>query len=345
MKKEFTTALRMASFILISLMLTIGTKIHAQELTIPLWQGIPAGSENWKNEESTTINPRNNERIIFNVIKPTLLAFIPDKSIANGTAVIIAPGGAFRLLSYDSEGTFVAEWFKQRGVAAFVLKYRLQNAPPATPGTQQGPQPGNNNPPATAGAQQRPLPGNNNPPATPGAQQRPLPGNNNPPATPGGQRSGVSPDMAAAWLVADDDGRQAMRIVRQRAKEFNISPDKIGFMGFSAGAMLTLHMGLEYDKETRPDFIGLIYAPVRDFKTPPKDAPPMFALSATDDRLTGNSSLLQYQAWRDAGVPTELHVYDKGGHGFGMRKQNLPVDSWIERLGDWLTSIGFMPQK
>lgn len=328
MKKEFTTAVRMASFILIGLMVTTGTKIHAQELIIPLWQGIPAGSENWKNEESTTTNPRSNERIIVNVIKPTLLAFIPDKSIANGTAVIIAPGGAFRLLSYDSEGTKVAEWFKQRGVAAFVLKYRVQNAPPATPGTQQGPRPGNNNPPAA-----------------PGTQQGSQPGNNNPPATPGGQRSGIRPEMAAAWLLADDDGRQAMRIVRGRAKEFNISPDKIGFMGFSAGAMLTLHMGLEYDKETRPDFIGLIYAPVSDFKTPAKDAPPMFALSATDDRLTGNSSLLQYQAWRDAGVPTELHVYDKGGHGFGMRKQNLPVDSWIERLGDWLTSLGFMPQK
>lgn len=325
MKKEFKTALRMASFILIGLMLTTGTNIHAQELTIPLWQGIPAGSENWKNEESTINIPGTSERIIFNVIKPTLLAFIPDKSIANNTAVIIAPGGAFRLLSYDSEGTKVAEWFKQRGASAFVLKYRVQNAPPATPGMPQGPQLGNNNPPAAPGGQR--------------------PGNNNQPATPGGPRPGISPEMTAAWLMADEDGRQAMKIVRQRANEFNISPDKIGFMGFSAGAMLTLHMGLDYDKETRPDFIGLIYAPVSDFHAPQKDAPPMFALSATDDRLTGNSSILQYQAWRDAGVPTELHVYEKGGHGFGMRKQNMPVDSWIERLGDWLTSLGFMPQK
>ncbi len=274
----------------------------AQQLTIPLWRKVPSGSDGWTNKESFIVN-RNGDRIFRNVVEPDLLTFVPEKGVANGTAVIIAPGGGFRILSYDNEGTWIAEWFQKRGVAAFVLKYRLQNIP-------------------------APVPGSLRPPPLPGTFAEAL---------------AASPELTAASHLAIEDGKQAMRIVRQRAQEFNISPDKIGMIGFSAGGLVALHTALVEDNSARPDFLGLIYTSTSEFKIS-HGAPPMFAVVAADDKVVGNGTLLEFQTWQAAGLPTELHIYEKGGHGFGMAKQNLPADSWIERLADWLTSMGYLPK-
>src|SRR4051812_37958427 len=164
-----------------------------QELTIKLWDGVAAGSGNWSYKESFRLNAKQ-DRIIRNVTEPDLLAFVPDKKNANGTAVIIAPGGGFRMLSYDNEGTKVAEWFRQRGVAAFVLKYRLQNMP---------------------------------------APVRPPWNNTQNETRTFAESLAADPDLTAISLLAIEDGKQAMRIVAGRAAEFGISADRIGFMGFS----------------------------------------------------------------------------------------------------------------
>ncbi len=142
--------------------------------------------------------------------------------------------------------------------------------------------------------------------------------------------------------LAAEDGRQAVRLVRRRASELGVSPDRIGIMGFSAGGLVTDEVALHHDAESRPNFAAPIYgAPFGAFSVP-ADAPSLFILCANDDGLSALGSARLYAAWKAAGKPAELHIYAKGGHGFGMRKQHLPTDTWIDRLGDWLEAQGLL---
>lgn len=155
-------------------------------------------------------------------------------------------------------------------------------------------------------------------------------------------------DMAAAAQLGAVDGMQAVRLVRARAAEFEIDPARIGFIGFSAGGNVLLRVVVGADAGSRPDFAAAIYAPARglDGAGPPPGSGPMFILAATDDPLgLAQDSIELYRRWSGAGVPVELHLYDRGGHGFGMRTQGLPVDSWIERLGDWLESRALIDRR
>ncbi|HRV84834.1 MAG TPA: GDSL-type esterase/lipase family protein [Saprospiraceae bacterium] len=137
--------------------------------------------------------------------------------------------------------------------------------------------------------------------------------------------------------LAIADGQEAIRYVRAHAAEYAIDPDKIGIMGFSAGGTVTMGAATQFDKASRPDFAAPVYAAVLDTVRVPSDAPPMFVVAATDDNLgLAPASVHIYEAWRQAGKLVELHMYEKGGHGFGMRKQSLPTDRWIDRFGDWL---------
>jgi acetyl esterase/lipase len=125
-----------------------------------------------------------------------------------------------------------------------------------------------------------------------------------------------------------------------------VNPQRIGIIGFSAGGTVAASVAYNYTPETRPDFAAPIYLAynwtVKD-KGVPSDAPPLFVLAATDDplRLAPHSVDL-YRDWTAAKKPAELHLYSKGGHGFGMRKQNLPVDGWIESFSDWLEVQGLL---
>ncbi len=144
--------------------------------------------------------------------------------------------------------------------------------------------------------------------------------------------------------LAVEDGLNAIRHVRENAGKYQVDPQKIGIIGFSAGGAVTMGVTYAYDKLSRPDFIGPIYAwmDVVGEKEPPSDAPPLFALCASDDPLQlAPASVKLYSDWLAKEIPAELHMYSKGGHGFGMRKQNLPTDFWINRFSDWLTAQGF----
>ena len=143
--------------------------------------------------------------------------------------------------------------------------------------------------------------------------------------------------------MAIADGAAAVAYVRKHAGEFGISPTRIGLLGFSAGGTVAAGVALGYTAETRPDFVAPIYAFVGDLKdkVAASDAPPMFIAAATDDGLVPGSVQL-YNQWLAAKRPVEMHLYATGGHGFGMRKQNLPVDQWIERFGDWLRMQGLL---
>jgi acetyl esterase/lipase len=122
-----------------------------------------------------------------------------------------------------------------------------------------------------------------------------------------------------------------------------VSPQRVGIIGFSAGGTVSTSVGFQYSSENRPAFVGAIYTYMGAVKAAnvPSDAPPLFVAAATNDQLAPDSVKL-YSQWIAAGKPAEIHIYSKGGHGFGMRKQNLPSDQWIERFGEWLNVQGFL---
>ncbi|WP_084455969.1 alpha/beta hydrolase [Novosphingobium rosa] len=239
-------------------------------------------------------------RIVRNVTAPTLTPFLPDPAKASGAAVVVAPGGAFMMLSIDSEGYQVARWLADHGIAAFVLTYRLKPTP--------------RDPAAFLGQLTALLGG----------------GARNVPTTP--------PEALA-------DARAAVRLVRQRGGEWHIDPHRIGFAGFSAGAMTTLSVGLSDDAASRPDFIAPVYGPL-GARAIPRDAPPMFTAIAMDDPFfapfSGGGDLGLIAAYQAAHRPVEAHLFEAGGHGFGMRQQGKTSDLWIEEFYAWMKDRGLL---
>ena len=145
--------------------------------------------------------------------------------------------------------------------------------------------------------------------------------------------------------LAMADGLAAVTYVRQHASQWGVSPDRVGIVGFSAGGAVAAGVAFRYSPEGRPAFVAPIYAGGERFEDAvvPADAPPMFVAAATDDDLgLAPQSVALYQKWASAHKSAELHVYAKGGHGFGMRKHNLPTDHWIDRFADWLELEGFL---
>ena len=288
---------------------------RAQQPVIPLYPGVAPGSENAQQKEVTFVNADKQPRI-RNVTRPTLTAFLPERSQANGTAIIIAPGGGFMHLAIEKEGYDLARWLQARGVAAFVLKYRLIDS--GTEEEYRERAAAMNRATAVQPAGQ---------PAAPAA-----------PATP----PAANPARQQAVDFAVADGQQAVRLVRQRAAEWGIAPDRIGLMGFSAGGMLTMGVVMKNDAASRPNFAAPIYGGNTNNQTVVANAPPLFIAVASDDPIASVSSAQLYLAWKAAGRNAELHIYSQGGHGFGMTKRGLPVDSWVERFGEWLQIQGLL---
>ena len=145
--------------------------------------------------------------------------------------------------------------------------------------------------------------------------------------------------------LAVADGIAAVTYVRQHAPEWGVTPERVGIIGFSAGGTVTAGVALHYTPEGRPAFVAPIYAGPTMFKDTPvaADAPPMFLAAASDDQLgLAPQSIALYEKWIGAHKSAELHLYAKGGHGFGMRKQNLATDHWIDRFADWLEQQGWL---
>lgn len=284
---------------IIGLFLMLTSVAQAQKV-IPLYPGAAPGSEKWTHQEKEYFSSIWNTQVVTNVTQPTLTAFLPDTAQANGTAVVICPGGGFHALSINSEGVDVAKWLAAKGVASFVLKYRL--VPTGEDGVKEV-------------------------------------------MAKMGNAKKMEEDSAAIVPLAIADGLAAVVYVRKHAAEFGIAPNRIGIMGFSAGGTVTAAVAFQYSAEGRPDFVAPIYVFMGVVKPAqvPADAPPMFIVAATDDQLgLAPDSVKLYSQWTAAKKSAELHLYSKGGHGFGMRKQNLPSDQWIERFGDWLQLQGLL---
>lgn len=305
-----TILLHLFRWQIFTLLLMLSISARSQQTVIPIWPSVATGSESWTQKEVEYLDG-GKRRMVRNVVTPTLTAFLPDKSKANGTAIVICPGGGFHFHSWDSEGVEVAKWLRDRGVTAFVLKYRLLNTGATEAEFQQ----------KTAR-----LFGRTTSPA----------GVKYPPPTPEEET-----EHRNIPLLAAADGRQAMKIVRQRAAEWGIAPDRIGIIGFSAGAAVTMGVVMDHNSESLPNFAAPIYGGSTGNAAIPADAPPLFILVANDDGASVGSLKLSSE-WKAAGKNAELHIYSKGGHGFGMNKRGLPVDSWIERFGDWLAVQGLM---
>ncbi len=260
----------------------------------------PASGIVWQGGEKTYFSDIWQTQVVTNVSVPTMEVFRPNAEDANGTAVIIAPGGGLYALSINSEGNDVAKWLNKKGITAFVLKYRL--APTGEDGVKEI---------TEAGAK-------------------------------------VIENVRPIMPLAIEDGLKAITEVRTNAHLYGINPEKIGFMGFSAGGAVTMGVTFKATKENKPNFIVPVYPWMTvlgayDVHT---DAPPMLVICASDDPLQlAPPSVDLYSAWLKAGKPVELHMYAKGGHGFGMKKQNLPSDKWTERFYEWSVAEGITAPK
>jgi acetyl esterase/lipase len=144
-----------------------------------------------------------------------------------------------------------------------------------------------------------------------------------------------------ARQIALADAQQSLRVIRANAKHWSIAPDRVGMIGFSAGAITTVSAALAADGSSRPNFAIAAYGAMPDTQIVPSGAPPIFIVAAQDDPEAPSAKSIEiFDQWNSASRPAELHLYEKGGHGFGMRSRNLPVDQWTTALGSWLTSRG-----
>ena len=297
----------------VALVLLASGPLLAQQ-TFPLYTGTVPDSRPSVVQETSTISATDGQ-FITNVVQPTLTAFLPAAGTANGTAVIICPGGSYTLLAIEKEGFNVAQRLNQMGITAFVLKYRLPN-------------------------------------------------------------DQSQPDKSIAPLL---DVQQALRLVRQQAARYGVNPERIGLMGFSAGGHLAATAGTHFAQpagaspgpvSVRPAFLVLVY-PVISFSDSLKHAesrgnllgaspaaeqvrlysnelqvtaqtPPTFLVHAQDDKVVlVNNSIVFYQACLRYGVPADMHLYARGGHGFGLNNKTTK-DLWTDRLRNWFEANGWL---
>jgi acetyl esterase/lipase len=276
--------------------------INAQK-SIPLYKGKAPGTESWTQKEAQQFNELFKTEVVFNVAQPSMLLFEADKAKANGTVIIVAPGGGFQSLSINREGIDVAKKLAENGITAFVLKYRLLETKSNDPAKEM-----------MEGIK---------------------------------DRKAFDAKTAPIKVMAGEDIKTAISYIRTHAKELNINPEKLGVIGFSAGASVILESVLHSkDASTLPNFAASIYGGSSQeiLDTPiPSGTLPLFICAASDDQLKlAPKSVLLYNKWLEAGQPTELHIYEKGGHGFGMGKQNLPVDKWSDVYLNWLKFHKFL---
>ncbi len=286
--------------------------LSAQNFRMTLWDGIIPNS---KESNETEIADTSDIIKISKVQIPDISVFLPSKRNASGEAVVICPGGGYRILAYDWEGSDIAKFWNSKGVAAIVLKYRLPSA-----------------------------------------------------------SSQIEPHKTP--LI---DAQRAMRLVRLHAKEWNISPDKIGIMGFSAGGHLASTLSTHFDpgnpessdkveqQSCRPDFSILVYPVISLNKYThsgsknaligknatkelqeyysnelqvTQNTPPAILIHSSDDKAVPvKNSLLYYEALIKHNVKAEMHIYPYGGHGYSLAYGKGHLSTWIERCNDWLKSL------
>lgn len=242
-------------------------------------------------------------QFVRNVKVPSLIPYLPDLANSNGAAIIIAPGGAFLHHTFGSGGYEAVEWFRSQGFATFILKYRVEITPREEADYQ--------------------------------AYVAKMMG--------GYRAGGRSGNYAPATPdYAFEDVNAAVKLLRERAEEFHIRPDRIGIIGFSAGALMAVYNAESAKPECKADFIASIYGQLVMREVPDK-LPPLFAAMSSDDELSGQSGFEVIQAWQKRGV-AELHLYGQGGHNFGMGHEPFTNYLWPGQFMAWLRMLGLINQ-
>jgi acetyl esterase/lipase len=279
----------------------------AGHITIALWpHGAPGAISKQAAETDITTTK---DRLVAgkpiirlgNVSKPTITLY-SAKDNSSGTAVVVFPGGAYRILAIDLEGTEVCDWLNSIGVACVLLKYRVPD-------------------------------------------------------------SGPLPKSAAAL----QDAQRAVGIVRAHATEWHINPNRIGVLGFSAGAHLAAALSTHFEQRLydsidvadktscRPDFAVIVYPGYlaiaeQEFATNSEirvteRTPPSFIVQAEDDPVHVENATVYFLGLKNASVPAELHIYAEGGHGYGLRKTSEPVTQWPSLVETWLHTLKMLPDR
>jgi acetyl esterase/lipase len=300
---------------------------------VRVWDRQPPGSESWTQTEipysvasddphaysvlSDDPHGGNShyEAMVRDVTVPTMTAYWPHAANQKKTAMIICPGGGFRFLGWQAEGTDLAKWLAARGVAVFVLKYRLV---PTAADPRQFNQQLTDFWREFSGA------------ISSGKRPRSM--------------EEMLPDAASKQVraLASADARQAVKVLRAHAAEWGIAADRIGMLGFSVGGFLVTDVMLANDPTARLDFAALIYGGELGGKRIPGHTPPLFITVAQDDLWMSAPVLEVFSGWDAVGKSVELHYFHQGGHGFGTDRQHLPVDEWTVLLARWLTSQKLM---
>jgi acetyl esterase/lipase len=250
-------------------------------------------------------------QMLRNVADPALHVFRPTVR-ANGSGVIICPGGGWRILAWEHEGEDLARRLAARGFCAFVLEYRLLPTPAD---------------PDSFAARMAALAASIRDRLLGGGARRSLEG------------LAADPNVVEGRRLAAEDGRRALALVRERAGELGLRPDRVGMTGFSAGAYLAMDVALDPGGPPLA-FVAPIYGGDMGERPVPADAPPLFAAVTQDDTLFLPASQALFDRWTKAGLPAELHVFARGGHGFGLARQGLPVDGWADLFDAWLDGLG-----
>jgi acetyl esterase/lipase len=261
---------------------------------IPLYPGAAPGSEKWDWTERA-VTTASGMPMVQDVVRPVLLAYPAEKSNSARTAMIVAPGGGFRTLMMSYEGEDVAKRLNAMGVDAFVLKYRLLYSGPGAPNGERRK-----------------------------SAERPKRF-----ALTGAYKAQAGQDVIA---LAAQDGRQAVRVLRERTAELELRPDRIGMIGYSAGGVVTSET-LFGPVETRPNFAAIIYG-VGEIKEMPQPAPPLFLAVAADDPLAVERSIELFRFYRKEKGQAELHVFQMGAHGFVNKGGG--ADHYLDRVEEWL---------
>ena len=280
---------------------------------VPLWPStVPAGRQGADAETTGAVTSAVTGQpwtFVSRVSRPTLTVYSPEGT-NTGAAVVVFPGGGYQALAIDLEGTEVCDWLTSRGITCVLLKYRVPNEGPTWD-----------------------------------------------------QPCGCDRETESSRPL--EDAQRAIGLVRHRAAEWRIDPHKIGVLGFSAGGHLVAAVSTHHDRRVyrpvdaadrescRPDFAvalypGHLWIDHGGFELNPRigvtrDTPPTFLLHAENDNVDHvNHSLVYYRALKDAGVPTDMHLYAEGGHAFGLRETKLPITRWPRLVEAWLEKSGII---
>jgi acetyl esterase/lipase len=293
----------------------VSAELKAANETIRLWPDGPPRTIPDVGPEIVFRSPPSggsDTNMLRNVSDPTLTVFPANPAKANGVGVIVAPGGGWRILAWEHEGIDQANWLAERGYTAFLLKYRVM-------GTPVDPD---------AFLETRKVPPGWDPNLSAAKAPRSL-----------AKLTRDNAETAYAREIACEDGVRALKLVRERAGDWGVKPDRIGMIGFSAGAFLAVDVAMIPGANLA--FVAPIYGGETSGRPVAADAPPLFTAIAQDDRMLFKVVEGLYADWSNADRPAELHIFAKGGHGFGMVRRGLPVDRWIDLLEDWLADQGF----